>query len=111
VNYGVAAYLRHPDPKFNQKMWTYYDPMRDLGMAEAAVLDMVALPDGRLVLAGPNSGLVVWDPVSKKSTAIRAGQGIPSDQIYRLELDTMVNPPALHVATAGGAAVLRVLPK
>jgi hypothetical protein len=28
-----------------------------------------------------------------------------------LELDTMVDPPALHVATAGGAAVLRILPR
>ena len=55
-------------------------------------------------MAGPNSGLVVWDPVTGKHFAIRAGGGIPSDQVYRLEVDTMVDPPALHVATAGGAA-------
>jgi hypothetical protein len=30
--------------------------------------------------------------------------------VLRLQLDTMVNPPALLVATTGGAAVLRVLP-
>ena len=39
----------------------------------------------------------------------RAGR-IPSDNVLRLELDTMVKPPALHVATEAGAAVLRVLP-
>jgi hypothetical protein len=30
--------------------------------------------------------------------------------VLRIQLDTMVDPPALHVATRGGAAVLRVLP-
>ena len=79
-------------------------------MTESNVRDMVALPDGRLVLAGPNTGLVIWDPASGKHTAIRAGQGIPDDRVYRIEVDSMVDPPALHVATAGGAAVLRVLP-
>ena len=62
-------------------------------------------------MAGPTTGLVVWDPVSGKRTQIRSGNGIPSDQVYRLELDRMVDPPALHVATAGGAAVIRVFPK
>ena len=109
INYGVAAYLAHPGP--GQQAWTYYDPVNNLGMAETNVRDMVALPDGRLVLAGPNSGLVVWDPVTGKHFAIRAGGGIPSDQVYRLEVDTMVDPPALHVATAGGAAVIRQIPK
>jgi hypothetical protein len=41
---------------------------------------------------------------------MRAGQGIPNDSVLRIQLDTMVDPPALHVATRGGAAVLRVLP-
>jgi hypothetical protein len=105
VNYGVARFLVHP--KGLDQQWTYYDPVRDIGMAEVNVRDMLALPDGRLVLAGPNSGLTFWDPATGMHSTLRAGQGIPSDQVYRMELDTMVNPPALHVATAGGAAVLR----
>jgi hypothetical protein len=102
VNYGIAA----------ENMWqfTYYDPIRDAGMLESNVRDMLALPDGRLVLAGPNSGLVFWDPKTGKHTSLRQGQGIPDDGVLRLELDTMVDPPALHVATRGGAAVLRILP-
>jgi len=101
-SYGIAVW--------NGRTFTYYDPVRDAGMTESNVRDMVALPDGRLVLAGPNTGLVIWDPASGKHTAIRAGQGIPDDRVYRIEVDSMVDPPALHVATAGGAAVLRVLP-
>jgi hypothetical protein len=72
---------------------------------------MVALPDGRLVLAGISTGLVFCDPVTGAHTALHAGSGIPHDTVFRLELDSMVDPPALHVATAGGAAVLRILPK
>jgi hypothetical protein len=108
VNYGVAAYLQHPG--VGEQMWTYYDPINDIGMAESNVRDLVALPNGDLVLAGPTTGLVVWNPNTRKHVSIRAGNGIPSDEVYRLEVDTMVNPPALHVATAGGAAVLRQIP-
>ena len=108
VNYGVAAFVARPG--LNQQMWTYFNPVSDLGMSEMNVRDMVALPDGRLVLAGPTTGLTLWNPVTGKHVQIRAGQGIPSDNVLRLEVDTMVNPPALHVATEAGAAVLRVLP-
>ena len=100
--YGLAVFDGH---KFK-----YFDPINDAGMLEYHVVDMVALPDGRLVLASQSTGLTIWDPDKKKHVSIRAGQGIPDDQIMGLELDTMVNPPALHVATRGGAAVLRVLP-
>ena len=86
-----------------------YDP-RDLGLPEYDVQDLVALPDGRVVLAGPSSGLAFYDPATGTSKSLRAGQGIPSGQVTRLEVDTMVDPPALHVSTAAGAAVLRVLP-
>jgi len=103
VNYGIASWAPG-------KSFTYYDPIRDAGMVEENVHDMLALPDGRLVLAGPNSGLTVWEPATGKSTSIRAGQGIPDDHVLRIQLDTMVDPPALQVATRGGAAVLRVLP-
>ena len=109
VNYGVAAFLARPG--VNQQMWTYFNPISDIGMSEMNVRDMVALPDGRLVLAGPTTGLTVWDPRTPgvRGHQIRAGQGIPSDNVLRLEVDAMVNPPALHVATDAGAAVLRVL--
>jgi hypothetical protein len=105
VPYGIASleggYFNH---------FTYYDPVRDVGLPESHVRDLLALPDGRLVVAGLHSGLVIWDPATGKHTSIRAGQGIPDDGVMRIELDTMVDPPALHVATRGGAAVLRVLP-
>ena len=91
------------------KGFTYYAPA-DLGMSEQAVQDIVALPDGRLVFAGPSTGLVFYDPGTKQHVALRAGQGIPDDRVTRLELDTMVAPPALHVSTFGGAATLRVFP-
>ncbi len=84
--------------------------MRDVGLSESDVRDLLALPDGRLVVAGLHSGLVIWDPVTGAKTPIRAGPGIPSDRVLRLQLDMMVDPPALMVATAGGAAVLRILP-
>ena len=100
---GVASYTKG-------KGFTYYDPVADLGMSERAVQDIVALPDGRLVFAGPNTGLVFYDPATKRHVAMRAGQGIPDDRVMQLELDTMVDPPALHVSTAGGAATIRVFP-
>lgn len=102
VPYGIAAW--------DGRQFTYYDPVRDVGVPESHIRDMIALPDGRLVVAGLNSGLVFWDPQTGKRTSMRAGQGIPNDSVLRIQLDTMVDPPALHVATRGGAAVLRVLP-
>ena len=111
VVYGEAGETNYGIASFNGHTFAYFDPMRDAGMVEMNVKDMIALPDGRLVLAGPNSGLTFWDPAKGTHTSIRGGQGIPSDQVMRLQLDTMVDPPALQVATAGGAAVLRVLPK
>jgi hypothetical protein len=79
-------------------------------MSEQAVQDIVALPDGRIVLAGPSTGLVFYDPATRQRVAMRAGQGIPDDRVTQLELDTMVDPPALHVSTFGGAATIRVFP-
>ncbi len=91
------------------KGFTYY-ASSDVGMSEQAVQDIAALPDGRLVFAGPNTGLVFYDPATKQHVAMRAGQGIPDDRVTQLELDTMVDPPALHVSTFGGAATIRVFP-
>jgi hypothetical protein len=101
-SYGIASYDGH--------QFAYYDAIRSAGMAETDVRDMLALPDGRLVLGGATTGLTFWNPNTGAGRSIRAGGGIPDDHILRLELDRMVSPPALHVATWGGAAVLRVLP-
>ena len=106
VPYGIASV---ENPGTHDK-FTYYDPVRDVGLSGADVRDLLALPDGRLVVAGLHGGLVIWNPTTGAKTSIQAGQDIPSDRVLRLQLDTMVNPPALLVATTGGAAVLRVLP-
>ena len=103
ANYGIASFK-------SPQGFTYYAPSQ-LGMSEPAVQDIVALPDGRLVLAGPSTGLVIYDPATGTHVTIRAGQGIPDDHVWSMELDDMVVPPALHVATAGGAAVIRVFPR
>jgi hypothetical protein len=102
VPYGLAS--------FDGRRFTYFTPA-SVGLSEDTVRDLIALPDGRLVIASLNTGLVIWNPTSGQHTAIRAGQGIPSDRIYRMELDTMVSPPVLHVATASGAASIRAFPQ
>jgi hypothetical protein len=102
IAYGVASWDGH---KF-----VTYDPVDDIGMAERSVVDLLALPDGRLALAGPTTGLTFWNPATGQRAGLRAGQGIPDDRVQRLELDAMVSPPALHVATQTGAASLRQLP-
>jgi hypothetical protein len=79
-------------------------------MAEDDVRDMVALPDGRLVLAGTRTGLVFWNPQTGARTSLRAGSSLPDDHVFRLELDRMVDPPTLYVATYGGVAAFRRLP-
>ena len=93
------------------------DPVPDLhrgcrsGSARARSGICVCLPDGRLVVAGFSTGLSVFDPASGAATPIRASGGlIPSDRILQLELDRMTVPATLHVATAGGAAAIRVVP-
>jgi hypothetical protein len=43
----------------------------------------------------------------------QAYQSVPpvgNDHVLRIELDQMVSPPTLHVATWGGAAAIRKLP-
>jgi len=99
---GIASYR----PRFGFTYFSY----RDVGLAEDDVEDMVSLPDGRLVLAGPNTGIVFYDPLTTRSVPVRAGDGIPDDHVTHLEVDRMVDPPALLVSTRGGLAVLRTLP-
>jgi len=98
-NYGLAS--------FDGKAFHYF-PLRAAGVSRAQ--DMLALPDGRLAIASP-SGISLWDPASGKTTLVSGSSSLPSDNVLRLELDTSVDPPSLHVATTGGAAVLRVLPQ
>jgi hypothetical protein len=101
IAYGLASY--------DGKHFAYFNPA-DVGMSENNITDMIGLPDGRLVIAGGRSGLTFWNPATGAHTSMHAGQGLPSDQVIRMELDMMVSPPALHVSTANGAATIRVFP-
>jgi hypothetical protein len=95
--------------RWNARNFRYYDPVADAGMADADVSDMLALPDGRLALGG-RGGLVLWDPKTATHSTLRGPQYLPNDHVLRIELDQMVDPPALHIATWGGAASIRRLP-
>ena len=99
---GVAVWEGHN--------FRYLDPIRDLGLAENDIRDLVALPDGRLVFAGASTGLVFYDPKTGAHSSLRGAGALPDDHVLRLEVDAMVSPVTLHVATAGGAAALRKLP-
>ncbi len=92
------------------KTFRYFDPQRDAGMAESDIRDMVALPDGRLVLAGASTGLVFWNPQTGARSSLRAGADLPDDHVLRLKLDLRVAPATLYVATYGGVLALRKLP-
>jgi hypothetical protein len=78
-----------------------------LGLGESAVKDVACLPDGRVVLGGSHSGAVLYDPATSTSRPL---PGLPGSGVQDLEVDRMVSPPTLHVATDGGAAAIRVLP-
>jgi hypothetical protein len=81
-----------------------------LGFPSLAVRDLVVLPDGRLAVASPSAGVSIWNPDTGEVRRLRAGSGLPSDQVLQLDLDAMVDPPTLHVTTPAGAAAIRVLP-
>ncbi len=103
------------DPAYGVAVWDGHsfkvlDPVNDLGMAERSVRDLVALPDGRMVLAGPTTGLLIHDPIKGTNIPLRGTEWLPSDRVLRLELDQMVEPSALRVATSAGVAVIRNLP-
>ncbi len=83
----------------------------DIGLPESQARDVACLPDGRVVVAGFTAGLVVFDPARNASSSIRASSGLlPSDSVRMIEVNPLVSPPTLEVATDGGAAALRVLP-
>jgi hypothetical protein len=97
---GIASWKAR-EPGFQRYSAT------SLGLPSDAVKDLVALPDGRLAVAHPTSGVVLWDPATGD---VKPVGGLPSGAVTSMELDAMVDPPTLHVATSRGAAALRVLP-
>lgn len=82
-------------------------PSGALGLPSDSVKDLAALPDGRLAVAHASGGVVLWDPATND---VKRVTGLPSDAVQSIAVDTMVDPPTLHVATSRGAAALRVLP-
>jgi hypothetical protein len=99
VNYGVASWDGH--------RFEYFKPTEDIGMAESDVRDLIALPDGRIVLAGPNTGLVLWDSHARSHQQLQGERWLPDNHVLRMELDRMVSPPALYVSTYSGVSVIR----
>jgi hypothetical protein len=107
---GPAASNGHVLAAWDGKGFTYFTGPQ-VGIPEPRVRDVACLPDGRVVVAGFTTGLSIFDPTKRTSSAIRASSGlIPSDAIRQIEVDRLVSPPTLQVATDGGAALLRVLP-
>ena len=68
------------------------------------------MPDGRLVLGFPSTGLLVWKPGEARGHRLTVRDGLPGEAIGRMSLDRMVSPPALYVPTEGGLAVYRQVP-
>ena len=99
--YGLASWDGHH--------FTVFDPTR-LGGIEYNILEMQALPDGRLVLGFPDSGLLVWKPGDPSGHRLTVRDGLPGERIGRTALDRMHEPPLLLVPTEGGLAVLRSVP-
>ncbi|MHB8418332.1 MAG: hypothetical protein ACYDCL_09665 [Myxococcales bacterium] len=100
------------DPQYGIASWTpsggfsYFDPMA-LGFGTKALVDMVALPDGRLVFGTEYDGLRLWNPMTGAVQELTAAQGLPGDQIQVMYLDTRNGPPTLFVGTDGGLAIVQ----
>ncbi|MFN2549615.1 MAG: hypothetical protein ABR567_19505 [Myxococcales bacterium] len=90
-------------------LFTHIDPTR-LGSIEYNILELQALPDGRLVLGFPNSGLLVWQPGDPKGHRLTMRDGLPGEQIGRVTQDRMHDPPILFVPTDEGLAAFRQVP-
>jgi hypothetical protein len=90
------------------KLFKYYDP-RSLGSLEYNILELAGWED-KLVLGFPSSGLLVWKPGTAQGKRMGIAQGLPGEQIRRMSIDRMVDPPQLFVPTESGLAVLRSLP-
>jgi hypothetical protein len=99
--YGLASW--------DGRRFTHFDPTA-LGSLEYNILELQALPDGRLVLGFPSTGLLVWTPGDARGHRITASNGLPGEQIGRISLDRMHDPPILLVPTEGGLAAFRSVP-
>jgi hypothetical protein len=106
--YGLAAWVHNGSGAPNNGRFQVYNPVDQLGFPDSNIVDLVALPDGRLVLAGNNNGVHIWKPGDSADQVKKLE--VPDENVRRLELDTMVNPPALHVSTESGVSVFRVFP-
>lgn len=107
---GVSDGVAETVASYDGHTFAYFTAQA-LGLGEAAVRDLLCLPDGRLVLAGFTTGLALYNPATGAIQHLQAADGsLPNDWITALELDRMPSPPTLHVSTHGGAAALRVLP-
>jgi hypothetical protein len=80
---------------------------RSFGLPGRPVQDLACLPDGRVVIAGRDGGVVIHDPGSGASRPL---EGLPGTRVNRLSVDTTASPASLLVATDEGAAVLRQIP-
>ena len=101
--YGLASW-GGPGTSF-----IHIDPTA-LGSTEYNILELQALPDGRLVLGFPNSGLLVWTPGDARGHRLTQRDGLPGEQIRRMSLDRMHSPAILFVPTDGGLAAFRQVP-
>ncbi len=98
--YGIASY----DP--STQNFAYYDPIA-LGFGTKDLMDMVALPDGRLMFGTAANGIVTWNPKTLAVSTTTTANGLPSDSIGLMYLVPWVSPPAVFAATDGGAVLLR----
>jgi hypothetical protein len=101
-SYGIAYW--------DGTKFTVLDPINDMGLEERAVKDLVALPDGRLLIASPTTGLTLYDPATGAKQSLRAPTYLPDNKVKRIEVDTRVAPFTVYVATDSGATRLRALP-
>jgi hypothetical protein len=98
---GMAAWDGHH--------FTYFDPIA-LGSIDFNILEMIALPDDRLVLGFPGTGLLVWKPGDRKGHRLTVSDGLPGERIRRMNLDRMHDPAVLLVPTDGGLLMMRTIP-
>jgi hypothetical protein len=86
---------------WNGAGFNYIDP-GSIGLPTREIIDMVAMPDDTLAI-GTTEGLFCYDPATHVLTPVN---GLPSNQINHLWVDTSVTPAALYVATPAGVAIL-----
>jgi hypothetical protein len=96
---GIAHWL-------DSKNFEYLSPTADLGLPGSDLVDMQRLPDDTLLIAVAGGGLWRWDPKARGPASQVAG--LPSSNVRRVNVDQMVSPTAVYVATPSGFALLRL---